>query len=197
MKFFLTFIASSIALKIQSQNQPYNTFTINDYNQSIDLIKEFTINDSNHLNINYNINMYSRFTQSYFERCYNYNDPNCIYDLNEQEYACKIYINDNINNPNVSHKLYYYGVYNDQLDSYLIDKYGLSYKISTIDRKYETQGVYVIENLISDEENMCSLDKNDAYSYVSEPEDFHRRMMLYLITTDNKTIACPYWVLNH
>ena len=197
MKFLLAFMTSCVALKIHSQNQPYNLFTIDNYNQSIDEIKYFTTNNINNLNINHNINMYSLFTQSYFERCHNYNDPNCNYDLDDQEKACKIYMNDNHNNPDISHKLYYYGAYNDQIDSYLIDNEGLSYKINTIDRIYDTHGVYVIENLNSDEYNMCSLDKNDAYTYISEPDDFHRQMMLYLIITGNKTIACPYWILKH
>jgi hypothetical protein len=58
--------------------------------------------------------------------------------------------------------------------------------------KYETIGIYVIENINNTDIEMY---KNTFNS--SEPDDFYRQMMLYLIPGYNKTTFCPYWTIRN
>jgi len=204
MLFIFLFISTCFAYKINSHNQEYNIFTIQHYNQSLNQIKTYTYNDIKKykLDVDHHINMYSLFTKSYFERCHNYNDKNCDYDIEDQEIACIKYILDTPNsneypsNFKVKRQLYYYGIYNNQLYDFIINSDGYTYELNKYGAKYETKGIYVIEDLIDPNLDL-SFDISNYnfkfHKYVDEPSDFHRRMMLYLTTYNNKSIFCPYW----
>jgi len=194
------------ARKINSHIQEYNIFTIQHYNQSLDQIKSYTYNDIEKykLDIDHHMNMYSLFTKSYFERCHNYNDNNCNYTIEEQEIACIKYILDTPNsdeypsNIKVRRQLYYYGIYNNQLYDFIIQPDGFIYQLNKHGTHYVTKGLYVVEDLINpDADGSVDLYKCNLkyYQYTDEPVDFHRRMMLYLTSYNNKQIFCPYWEL--
>lgn len=190
--------------KINSHQQHYNIFTIQHHNETLSLIKNYSYNDIEKykLDIDHHMNMYSSFTKSYFERCHNYNDPNCEYDLEDQEEACQIYMVDMPKNheypPNVEVKrtIYYYGTYNNQLSNYMVNSDGTVYKLNKADTVYETKGMYIVEDLIRSDDHLdtdVSSCKFKLHKYQSEPDDFHRKMMLYVVPVRNKIIFCPYW----
>lgn len=196
MKYILLFLTTCTSSKISSHAQEYNIFTIQQYNESLNKIKLYTYNDIQKykLNIDHHINMYSYFTKSYFERCHNYNDNNCDYTLEDQEIACKKYLLDHSssNNTNVKRSIYYYGIYNNYVYDYIVRSDGTIYILNNKEvRSYETTGIYIIEDLLDSED----IPKNNfkIYAYLNEPEDFHRRMMLYVVHYDDRTIFCPYW----
>jgi hypothetical protein len=210
MMLIFLLLTTCLARKINSHSQEYNIFTIQHYNQSLDQIKSYTYDDIKKykLDINHHINMYSLFTKSYFERCHNYNDNNCDYTIEEQEVACIKYILDSPNpneypsNMKVRRQLYYYGVYNNQLYDFIIKPDGYIYELNRYGTSYHTKGLYIIEDLIDSELDISidlSIELNQCnfkyYNYDDEPADFHRRMMLYLASYNNKTIFCPYWEL--
>ncbi len=201
MKLIILLLSTLICLasKINSHNQEYNIFTIQQYNQSLNQIKNYAYNDIQKykLNIDHHVNMYSLYTKSYFERCHNYNDPNCDYTLEDQEIACKRYLSDHPK-PNeypddiiIKRSLYYYGTYNNEIYDYIINSDGSYFVLNKYETHYETKGMYIIEDLYESElEIDC---KFTLYTNPQEPSDFHRRMMLYLVHYQNRTIFCPYW----
>ena len=195
---FLTL--TCLASKINSHNQEYNIFTIQKYNQSLNQIRNYAYDDIHKykLNIDHHVNMYSLFTKSYFERCHNYNDKNCNYTLDEQEVACKRYMiehpkpNEYPSDVIIRRNLYYYGIYNNEIYDYLLNPDGTFFELNTQKIQYETIGMYIIEDLYDSELNTYD-NKFKLFTYLNEPNDFNRRMMLYLIENENKTIFCPYW----
>ena len=202
MKLIILLLSTLICLasKINSHNQEYNIFTIQKYNQSLDQIRNYAYDDIQKykLNIDHHVNMYSLFTKSYFERCHNYNDKNCNYTLDEQEIACKRYMaehpipNEYPSDAIIRQNLYYYGTYNNEIYNYLINSDGTYFELSTRKMQYETIGMYIIEDLYDSEFNTYD-NKFKLFTYLNEPNDFSRRMMLYLVENVNKTIFCPYW----
>jgi len=190
--------------KINSHQQHYNIFTIQHHNETLDLIKNYSYDDIEKykLHVDHHMNMYSLFTKSYFERCHNYNDPNCEYNLEEQEAACQKYMLDMPRNneypPNVDVKrtIYYYGTYNNQVSNYIVNSDGTTYKLNKSDTVYETKGMYIVEDLLYTDDHLetdISTCKFKLHTYQYEPDDFHRKMMLYLVPTKTKFISCPYW----
>jgi len=152
--------------------------------------------------------MYSLFTKSYFERCHNYDDPHCAYTIEDQEIACKKYMeekpkqNEYPNHIKIKRQLYYYGIHNNQLYDFVVESDGNTYELNKHNTQYQTKGLYIIEDLIYPDDDISpdvSLHGDISscnfkfYNYVNEPQDFHRRMMLYLLKYENNTIFCPYW----
>jgi len=210
MLFIFLFLITCVAHKINSHTQEYNIFTIQYYNQSINQIKTYTYDDIKKykLNVDHHINMYSLFTKSYFERCHNYDDDNCDYDIRDQEVACIKYILETPNsdeypsNVRVRRQLYYYGIYNNQLYDFIIKPDGYVYELNKHGMNYQTKGLYVIEDLIDSELDIQTDLSIDVYNcnfkffkFESEPTNFHRKMMMYLTLYNNKTIFCPFWEL--
>lgn len=209
MILILLLLTTCFARKINSHIQEYNIFTIQHYNQSVDQIRSYTFNDIKRyeLEVDHHINMYSLFTKSYFERCHNYNDINCDYNIKDQEIACIKYILDTPNpneypsNIKVKRQLYYYGTYNNHLYDFIIKSDGYIYELNKYGARYQTKGLYIIEDLVHSDSELFGESYDQSYSnykfnkYIVEPYDFHRRMMLYLTIYNNKTIFCPYWEL--
>lgn len=185
---FLSLILCSSAYKTN------NIFTIQHYNQSLDQILSYSYDKINNykLDIDHRMNMYSKFTYSYFKKCHLFKDGNCNYDIKDQEIACKIYMRDHEskNESYVNRNIYYYGVYNDYYHNYIINNDGSTYEINKQERLYKTLGIYIIEDLIPIEFNIDF----KLLSYTTEPDDFYSQMMLYLIPYENRTIFCPYWI---
>lgn len=205
MLFIFLLLTLCVARKINRHSQEYNIFTIQEYNESLNNIKTYNYNDITKykLDIDHHVNMYSLFTKSYFERCHNYNDNNCDYTIEEQEIACKTYLtahpspNEYPNNVIIKRNIYYYGIYNNQIYNYVVRPDGSTIKLDKYETLYETKGMYIIEDLLYSE-NYLSIDptassKFKLHTYINEPDDFHRRMMIYLVYYNNKTIFCPYW----
>jgi hypothetical protein len=174
--------------------KPYNIFTIESNNSTMNLNinKKYTFSELTDFKLDYDINMYSYFTQSYFDRCHNYNTPVCEYNLTEQEYTCKELMKDSDYN-NASYKMYYYGVYNDELHDYRINYDGSHYEVYKSNPSYEIQGVYVIQN--SDLINNMKIPDYKLMTYIREPENFYLQMMLHLLISKDRITFCPYWVL--
>ena len=186
-------IPTSIYQKINEET-PY-IYTIQSNNLPIKNISEYTNSDLDifQLKLDTNMNMFSLFTKNYFSICDKFNDPNCDYDLKEQETACKQYLSDHQNNN--TYKMYYYGVLNNY--KYSTSDYIIShqrYKPINYNIKYETKGVYVIENINN---SHIEIDKFKLNFNTLEPNDFYRQMMLYLIPGMEKTIFCPYWTIRN
>jgi len=186
-------IPTSIYQKINEETP--NIYTIQSNNFPINNISEYTNSDLDlfQLKLDTNMNMFSLFTKNYFSRCDTINDPNCIYDLKEQETACKQYLDDHQNNN--TYKMYYYGVFNNY--KYTKLDYIISHdRIKSINYniKYETKGIYVIENINN---SYIEINKFKLNFNTLEPNDFYRQMMLYLIPGFNKTTFCPYWTIRN
>jgi hypothetical protein len=92
----------------------------------------------------------------------------------------------------IRRNLYYYGTYNNEIYDYVINSDGTYFELNTRKIQYETIGMYIIEDLYDSELNTYN-DKFKLFTYLNEPSDFNRRMMLYLVENVNKTIFCPYW----
>ena len=166
-----------------------NIFTIQTDNLLIEDINLFTEYDIelHNLDVDKSINIYSLFTKNYFSRCHQYNDPNCEYAFEDQEYACKQILD--LNN---TYTMYYYGIYNNiniPYVNYLIE-YNDIFPIQPVkyNINYQILGVYLLENSNMEFSNY----KINIHTH--EPNDFYKQMMLYLIPENNKTIFCPYWI---
>jgi hypothetical protein len=170
-------------------NIPLNIFTIKSDDIKINNIFSFTDYDleENKLELDKSMNIYSIFTNNYFDRCHEYNDDNCEYTFEEQENACKQIIE-----LNKTYTMFYYGIYNSVYIPYVnyLISYNDIFPVQPIkyNINYHILGVYLLEN------------KNDNSSNYKinvqphEPDNFYKQMMLYLIPHDNKTISCPYWI---
>jgi hypothetical protein len=201
---FFTILTTCLSYKINSHRQHYNIFTIQQYNETLEQIKNYSYDDIEkyRLDINHHINMYSLFTKSYFERCHNYNDPNCNYSIEEQEMACNKYMVDLPNhydyphNAIITRNLYYYGTYNNPILNFVIKSDGTVFRLNKHDTIYETTGMYIIEDVtysddyIETDSSSCNF---KLHTYDDEPYDFHRKMMLYVVEYQNRTVFCPYW----
>ena len=163
------------------QCNSYDIFTVQYYNHSLSQINNFsdkTIQEYK-LDNHHHVNMYSTFTKNYFENCDMDNDINCLYNLTDQEYACNIYMYQHPNEYDIYRQLYYYGEYDDQ-------------------NQYEIYGSYIIEDLYPDEiDHMYSINNFSFYNYMIEPNDFHRKMMIYVVETYDHSIFCPVWELKN
>jgi len=152
-------------------------------------------NDMNILDINHHINMYSIFTQNYFDNC-NTKEEHCLYSLYDQDYACNYLIN------NEGGSLYYHGVHNDEIISVEISGDGNQNETFILNRDYTIKGMYVILDLTEDEINynhgICSsTDMIRTYQYASEPFNFYRKMDIYVVTNDTDVSFCPLWHLHN
>jgi hypothetical protein len=186
-------IPTSIYQKINDETP--NIYTIQSNNFPIKNISEYSNSDLDiyQLKLDTNMNMFSLFTKNYFSKCDKIDDPNCLYNLTDQESACKQYLDDHQNNN--TYKMYYYGVFNTY--KYTKLNYVISHdqvKSINYNIKYETIGVYVIENINNTqiEINQFRLNFN-----LLEPDDFYRQMMLYLVPGIQKTTFCPYWIIRN
>jgi hypothetical protein len=184
-------IPTSIYQKINTTTS--NIYTIQSNNLPFKNILSYTDTDINLFQIKFDnsVDIFSIYTKNYFARCNITTDPNCEYDIEEQETACKQYIDDHQNNN--TYKMYYYGVYYNY--SYnMIDYIILHDRIRQLkyNIKYETIGIYVIENINNTD---IEIYKNTFNS--SEPDNFYRQMMLYLIPGLEKTTFCPYWTIRN
>ena len=196
----INYVTSGVPKSIyQSINdETPNIYTIQSNQYPLNNIYEYTDSELELLQIKTEptVDIFSLFTKNYFSRCDRDNDPNCEYNLKEQETACKQYMDDNQNNN--TYKMYYYGVSNN----YNHNRNKLNYiilhdhvKEIKYNLKYKTIGIYVIENI-----NNTHI---ESYLYklnisILEPDDFYRRMMLYIIPGyNNKTTFCPYWTIRN
>jgi hypothetical protein len=198
MLYFLILFLVSVNAKYRNIN--YNSFTILHVNHSIDNIINYSYNDidNNKVDIDHHINMYSLFTQSYFNNCENYNvdDKYCNYDLYNQEIACHHALESE------GGQLYYHGVYTDEYMDMEIFSNGAQRVGRKINRIYEIKGMYIIQDLTDDEklnkhENCVNNDFIKIYKYRSEPINFYRRMILYILINNDQIQFCPIWLLNN
>ena len=174
-------------------NINYNLFTIIHVNHTLDTIINYTYNDidNNKLDINHHHNVYSMFTQSYFNNC-DKNSKLCEYNLYDQERACQIAIK------NEGGQIYYHGSYTDELVNYEIESNGNFREIHRINRIYTIKGMYILLDLINETNSKCITDNLiSKLKYTAEPPNFNRKMMLYLhIDALNYTSFCPIWEFN-
>jgi hypothetical protein len=179
---------------INHVNINYNSFTIIDKNYTLDDVINYSNNNIDLLNIDHHLNMYSTFTQNYFDNC-DKNTPYCQYDLYDQYDTCKYVLE------NEGGNLYFYGLYKNELINILIGSDGTQSHKYVLNNEYSISGVYIISDLSNDEKyesEICfSEDTIKVYKYVSEPFNFYRRMFLNILSTDNETSFCPVWVLNN
>jgi len=196
--FLIIFVICVNAKHNKYRNINYNSFTILHVNHSIDNIINYSYNDidNNKVDIDHHINMYSLFTQSYFNNCHNYNmnDKYCNYDLYNQELACHHAVE------NEGGQLYYHGIYTDEYMDIEILGNGAQQSGRKINRIYEIKGMYIIQDLTDDEKlnnhNLCmNNDYLKIFKYTREPTNFYRKMIIYILINDNKTQFCPIWIL--
>jgi hypothetical protein len=179
------------------RNINYNSFTIVHVNHSIDNIINYSYKDidNNKVDIDHHINMYSLFTQSYFNNC-NVNDKYCKYDLYNQEIACHHALE------NEGGQLYYHGIYTDEYMNMEILSDGYQRAGRKINRIYEIKGMYIIQDLTDDEklnkhEHCVNNNFIKTYKYSHEPINFYRKMIIYLLINDDHVQFCPIWLLNN
>jgi hypothetical protein len=192
----LTFFTCVFAININHDNLKYDTFTVVYNNQSIDDIMNYTNNNEyiDVLNIDYHVNMYSVFTRYYFDTC-DKNTEQCEYLLYDQFDACQHLLN------NEGGQMFYYGTYNNNLINIEIKSNGVQVEKSLINLGYTFKGMYVIMDLIEEEKEynntMCMADDIiRIHTYSFEPNNFYRKMMIYILINDDKTSFCPLWILS-
>jgi hypothetical protein len=198
--FLILFILPVNAIQNKYRNINYNSFTILHLNHSIDNIINYSYNDidNNKVDIDHHINMYSLFTQSYFNNCedYDVDDKYCKYDLYNQESACHHAIESE------GGQLYYHGIYTDEYMDIELFSNGAQRAGRKINRIYEIKGMYIIQDLTDDEklnkhEHCVNNDFIKTYKYKSEPSNFYRRMILYILINNDQIQFCPIWLLNN
>ncbi len=178
-----------------------NTFTIHHTTHNLDNILNYNMDDIDKykINIDHHLNMYSIFTQEYFRKCDKINDKFCTYDIYEQNLACHKFLEDDSSGLFDSKYLYYYGTYTDQVESAMIEHDGKITQIFKSDRNYTTDGMYVIEDLLDSEKDhgICEIGENKIQleTFIKEPHDFYRKMMIYIVPYQGKKIFCPIWML--
>jgi hypothetical protein len=196
--YLILFFVCVNAKQNKYRNINYNLFTIVHVNHSIDNIINYSYNDidNNKVDIDHHINMYSLFTQSYFNNCHNYNidDKYCKYDLYNQENACHHALE------NEGGQLYYHGVYTDEYVDMKLFSDGAQRSGPKINRIYEIKGMYIIQDLTDDEKlnnhNLCmNNDYLKIFKYTREPTNFYRRMIIYILINDDQIQFCPIWLL--
>lgn len=179
---------------INSININYNSFTIIDKNYTLDDVINYSNNKIDLLNIDHHLNMYSTFTQNYFDNC-DKNTLYCQYDLYDQYNTCKYVLETE------GGQLYFHGVYENEIINIEIGSDGSQYQKYVLNNEYSIRGMYIISDL-SDEEKyeseICfSEDTIKIYKYVSEPFNFYRRMFLNILNMENNSSFCPVWILNN
>jgi hypothetical protein len=199
MIYFLILLTVGVnAIHNKYRNINYNSFTIVHVNHSIDNIINYSYNDidNNKVDIDHHINMYSLFTQSYFNNCQNYDvdDKYCKYNLHSQELACHHAVESE------GGQLYYHGVYTDEYMNMEILGDGAQRTGRKINRIYEIKGMYIIQDLTEDEKtNKHKYCKNNdfikTFKYTREPTNFYRRMIIYILVNDDQVHICPIWLL--
>jgi hypothetical protein len=177
-------------------NINYNSFTIIHVNHSIDNIINYSYNEIDNIkvDIDHHINMYSLFTQSYFNNC-DKSDPYCVSNLYDQEIACQHAISSE------GGQMYYHGVYTDEYMNVEIFGNGGQREGHKINRIYEIKGMYVIQDLTDDEQQskhaIClNNDYIKTHKYINEPTNFYRKMMIYILMNENSASFCPIWSLH-
>ena len=191
------------AFKIDAESYPHNIFTIPAYNHSLEKFKNYTYRDIENYQLENtsHINMYTLFTQTHFynQKLHYHNYNNSIQDI---EFACNKYmiqkpeINEYPYNIKIHRQLYYYGIYKNIVYYNLMGIQGSEFTLDRTNIQFEIKGMYIIEDLLYDELEIYHKNKTvKLYPYVSEPNDFYRKMMLYMIQNDNKFIYCPLWVM--
>ena len=197
MIYFLILLTGVNAMHNKYRNINYNSFTIVHVNHSIDNIINYSYNDidNNKVDIDHHINMYSLFTQSYFNNCQNYDvdDKYCKYNLYNQEIACHHAIE------NEGGQLYYHGVYTDEYMNMEILGNGAQREGRKINRIYEIKGMYIIQDLTEDEKinkhgHCVNNDFIKTFKYTREPTNFYRRMIIYILINDDQVHICPIWL---
>jgi hypothetical protein len=174
------------------QANPKNIFTFQANDLETNEGTVFTENDISSLKIqfDYAMNMYSLFTQNYYNKCPTLDDQYCHYNVIDQEHACRELVNEN----KTMYKMYYYGIYNNELHDYLIDPSGNIIPISKTIQQYEILGAYAIEYHDDELNNSYDL-KYKQMTYFHEPPDFYKRMMVYILHNDSNHSVCPYWTI--
>jgi len=197
--FLFGLFSLALAKLYKYSNINYKYFTIIHVNHSIDNIINYSYNDidNNMVDIDHHINMYSLFTQSYFNNCLD-SDPYCNYNLYDQEIACHHALK------HEGGQLYYHGVYTDEYIDMEIMGNGNQRESRKINRIYEIKGMYIIQDLTNDEKlkkhRMCTNENYiKTYKYSSEPSNFYRKMMIYILLNNNTNIKqfCPLWAFHH
>jgi hypothetical protein len=138
--------------------------------------------------------MYSIFTQHYFDNCAP-NDPYCKYIITDQYYACNFLIE------NEGGQMFYHGIHNEELIDIEVTSDGIQKEKYLKDPEYHIKGMYVIMDLTEEEQdynhNICLIDDIiKIHKYLSEPYNFYRRMIIYIVTNEFDTTFCPMWVLS-
>ena len=171
----------------------YNSFTVTDKNYSLDYVINSSNNEIDHLHIDHHINMYSTFTQTYFDNC-DKNDLYCEYSLNDQYKTCKYFLE------NDGGHLYFHGTHKNELLNIEVGGDGTQYEKYISNHEYIIRGVYIIFDLSNEEkyenEIFFSEDTIKIYKYVSEPFNFYRQMYINILTNNSETSFCPIWVFN-
>jgi len=167
------------------------TFQANDVETNDGTV--FTENDISKLKIqfDYAMNMYSLFTQNYYNKCPTFDDQYCHYNVLDQEHACRELVNEN----KTMYKMYYYGIYNNELHDYLINPSGDIIPISKTIQQYEILGVYAMEYQDDELLNNSNISHYKQMTYFHEPPDFYKRMMVYILQNDTNHSVCPYWTI--
>jgi hypothetical protein len=191
---FISCFYSIYAQSINYEDIKYKLFTVVYNNESVHNVINYPNDRFEVLDVDYHVNMYSVFTHHYFDNC-DKNTDHCVYSLQDQFDACQHLLDGE------GGQMFYYGVHDTELINIEIKSNGTQVEKSYINHKYQFKGLYVIVDLMNEEieynNEMCMVDDIiKIHTYLSEPHNFYRKMLIYILLNENKSSFCPMWVLS-